>query len=54
MRGLRKAWFCVLVVLLTPSLAVATLTADHFNYGPVEIPLWELNGGENWGGPWAG
>ncbi len=54
MSGLRKVWFCVLLALLTPSLALATLTAEHFNYGPVEIPLMGLDGGENWGGAWAG
>jgi hypothetical protein len=54
MRGL--TWLCVSIVaaMAVPCLVEATLTTEHFNYGDAPCPLWNQNGGENWGGPWAG
>ena len=54
MRSVLVAWACLLIVAFAPATAGATVTAEHFNYGPVETPLMGLNGGENWGGAWAG
>ena len=54
MRSAKAVCVCVLAVLLAPQVARAELTAEHFNYGPDPMPLYLLDEGLNWGGPWLG
>ena len=54
MRETRRMWVLALALLILPQLAGATLSSDHFNYGPDAMPLYLLSGGENWGGSWMG
>jgi hypothetical protein len=54
MHSARLLALALLVVVASTNPCLSDVTCDHFNYGPLFCPLTGLNGGQNWGGAWAG